>query len=355
MDNQKDKSGMLELMTQPALCVENGVICYLNYPARQLLLEVGIPISTLLGSDAEEYAHFQGGCLYLTMEMMGQQLGASVIRLDTCDIFIIEQGADQADLRAMALTSMGLREPLASIQAIAARLLPTIDDTDASTQSQIAQMNKRLFQMHRMVCNMSDAARYAAEALPRASHQNICAVVAEFFEHARTLLEHCGIQLRYPIPCDSIICAIDKEKLERAVYNMISNAAQATASGGIIEAKLTRRNQKLYLSVRDYGHSISDSTLAHVFSRFQRQPGLEDSSSGLGLGMVLIRLAATAHGGTVLVDRPDGGGTRVTMSIPIRQDRTSDLRSEIFSVDYAGERDHGLLELSDVLPAELYL
>lgn len=354
MDNQKDKSGMLELMTQPALCVENGVICYLNHPARQLLLEVGVPVSTLLGNDAQEYARFQDGCLYLTMEIMEQRLGAWVTRLDSCDVFIIEQEADRADLRAMALTAMGFREPLLGIQTIVSRLRASIADGDDATQNQFAQMNQRLFQMQRMVCNMSDAARYASETSPRMSHQNICAVVGEFFEHARTLLEHCGIDLRYTVPHESIICAIATEKLERAVYNMLSNAAQSMESGGIIEAKLTRQNQTLYLSVRDYGNSIPDHTMPQVFSRFQRQPGLEDSDSGIGLGMVLIRLAATIHGGTVLVDRPDGIGTRVTMSIPVRQDRTTTVRSQPFHFDYAGERDHGLLELSDVLPVELY-
>lgn len=354
MDNQKDKSGMLELMTQPALCVENGVICYLNHPARQLLLEVGVPVSTLLGNDAQEYARFQDGCLYLTMEIMERQLGAWVTRLDSCDVFIIEQETDRADLRAMALTAMGFREPLSGIQAIVSRLRSAIDDGDATTQNQFAQMNQRLFQMQRMVCNMSDAARYASETSPRMAHQNICSVIAEIFEHARTLLEHCGIDLRYTVPHESIICAIDTEKLERAVYNMLSNAARAMESGGIIEAKLTRQNQTLYLSVRDYGNSIPDHTMPQVFSRFQRQPGLEDSGSGIGLGMVLIRLAATTHGGTVLVDRPDGIGSRVTMSIPIRQDRTTTVRSQTFHFDYAGERDHGLLELSDILPAELY-
>lgn len=354
MDNQKDKSGMLELMTQPALCVENGVICYLNHPARQLLLEVGVPVSTLLGNDAQEYARFQDGCLYLTMEIMERQLGAWVTRLDSCDVFIIEQETDRADLRAMALTAMGFREPLSGIQAIVSRLRSAIDDGDATTQNQFAQMNQRLFQMQRMVCNMSDAARYASETSPRMSHQNICSVIAEIFEHAQTLLEHCGIDLRYTVPLESIICAIDTEKLERAVYNMLSNAARAMESGGIIEAKLTRQNQTLYLSVRDYGNSIPDHTMPQVFSRFQRQPGLEDSGSGIGLGMVLIRQAATTHGGTVLVTRPHDGGTCVTMSLPIRQDRVTELRSNPFYWDYAGELDHGLQELSDVLPAELY-
>ena len=70
--------------------------------------------------------------------------------------------------------------------------------------------------------------------------------------------------------------------------------------------------------------------------------------------MVLIRNAAAAHGGTVLIDQPHGFGTRVTLTLALRQDTTNHLRSPMIRVDYAGERDHCLLELSDSLPAFLY-
>ena len=56
----------------------------------------------------------------------------------------------------------------------------------------------------------------------------------------------------------------------------------------------------------------------------------------------------------MLIDQPEGAGTRVTMTIAIRQNTDSMMRSPILRVDYAGERDHGLIELSDCLPAQLY-
>jgi len=70
--------------------------------------------------------------------------------------------------------------------------------------------------------------------------------------------------------------------------------------------------------------------------------------------MVLIRNAAAAHGGTVLIDQPEGSGTRVTMTLAVRQNTGTQLRSPVLRVDYAGERDHCLLELSETLPAHLY-
>ena len=91
-----------------------------------------------------------------------------------------------------------------------------------------------------------------------------------------------------------------------------------------------------------------------IHSRYLRQPGIEDSRFGIGLGMVLIRSTAALHGGTVLIDQPQGSGTRITMTLAIRQNTGGQLRSPMLRVDYSGERDHGLLELSESLPAFLY-
>ena len=69
--------------------------------------------------------------------------------------------------------------------------------------------------------------------------------------------------------------------------------------------------------------------------------------------MVLIRAAAAAHGGTVLV-RTGTDGTRITLTFSLAR-ATGELRSPVFRVDYAGNRDHALVELSDILPPEAYL
>ena len=119
-------------------------------------------------------------------------------------------------------------------------------------------------------------------------------------------------------------------------------------------AKLTRNGRMLRLSVTDSGSGIAQSVRSSVFSRYLRQPALEDSRYGIGLGMVLIRTAAAHHGGAVLIDQPEGVGTRITMTMSIRQSKQATLRSNVLRVDYAGERDHGLIELSECLPTELY-
>ena len=110
----------------------------------------------------------------------------------------------------------------------------------------------------------------------------------------------------------------------------------------------------LRFSIRDNGPGFAQNLLGSVYNRYLRQPCIEEGRNGLGLGMVLVRSAAASHGGAVLIDQPDSGGARVTMTMAIRQNTSGTLRSPVPRVDYAGEQDHALVELSDCLPAELY-
>lgn len=355
MEQFTDAMGMLDLMARPAFCVKDGIIVKVNPGAANYMIQTGTPVSDLLQTGAEEYASLSDGCLYLSLSASNQSLGASVTRMAGFDVFCLEQSADNAELQAMALAARELREPLASILITADRLFPVSGmEDDPTTREQVARINRGLFQMLRVIGNMSDAGRYSADTPNRQEIRDICAVLDEAFAKAATLVEHTGVRLHYEGYPEPIFSLTDSEKLERAVFNIISNAIKFTPSGGTIEATLTRRGSKLYLSIHDSGCGIPENLRGNVFSRYTRQPGVEDGRFGIGLGMVLIRAAAALHGGAVLIDQPAGAGTRITMSLAIRQDTRGQIRSPMLAMDYAGERDHGLIEFSETLPAKLY-
>lgn len=355
MEQLTDAMGLLDLMVHPAFCVKDGIIIKVNPGAAGFMIEAGEPVSRFLHTGAEEYAAFSDGCLYLSLTVAGHCLGASVTRMAGFDVFCLEQSADNAELQAMALAARELREPLSSVMITAERLFPVSGlENDPATREQVSRINRGLFQMLRVIGNMSDADRYCTDDATRQEIRDICGVLEEAFAKAAALVEHTGITLRYEGHPEPVYFLTDSEKLERAVFNIISNAIKFTPKNGTIEAKLTRRGSKLYLTVQDSGCGITDSLRSGIFTRYTRQPGVEDGRFGIGLGMVLIRAAATLHGGTVLVDQPAGSGTRITMTLAIRQNTLGQLRSPMLTMDYAGERDHALIELSDSLPSSLY-
>ena len=351
MEEKKDTLGMLDLVIRPGFCVKENQIIKVNQAAESLFITPGTDVRPLLLTGSEEYAAFTGGCLYLTLSLSSHSCGASVTRVDDIDVFLLEQESDNGELRSMALAARELREPLTNVMITADSLFPLCAaESSPRTAEQVARLNRGLFQILRIIGNMSDAERCAA-----VSHQetvDIPALFAEFFEKAETLVSHTGITLTYEGPDQPIYGLADREQLERAVLNILSNAIKFTPKGGTVTAKLTRSGRML--SVTDSGSGIAQSVRSSVFSRYLRQPALEDSRYGIGLGMVLIRTAAAHHGGAVLIDQPEGVGTRITMTMSIRQSKQATLRSNVLRVDYAGERDHGLIELSECLPTELY-
>lgn len=349
MEVKKDGFGMLDLMIRPGFCVKGNQIIKVNPAAESLLLTIGTDVRSLLLTGQEEYEAFDGGCLYLKLKLTTQGCGATVTRMDDCDVFILDQESDDSALRCLALAARELREPLTSIMISAERILP---QTSPDASEQAARLNRGLHQLLRIIGNMSDASHCGA--VSHRELRDISALFDEIFEKAQNLIRHTGLTLRYEGLSNELLCLVDGEQLERSVLNMLSNAVKFTPKGGFIDARLTRRNRMLQLSITDSGSGIAESMLGTVFNRYLRQPGIEDSRFGMGLGMVLIRSAASNHGGTVLIDQPDGKGTRITMTMAIRQNPDGMLRSPVMRIDYAGERDHGLIELSDCLPIHVY-
>lgn len=355
MRENEPTAGMLNMIIQPAFTVEGGNIRSCNEAAKKRFLEPGTPITELLSTGKEEYHALTDGCLYLTIQVGGLPYGACVRRMEGFDLFTLEQEADQSELQAMALAAQELRAPLSSVMTVADQLFPLADDgSDPSRASQVSRINRGLFQMLRIISNMSDAYRYTQQTVPHLSVQNIQETVQEIFDKSAALLEHGNIRLHFTNLDHPVFTLVDSEKLERAISNILSNAVKFSRSGGCIEAKFTRQGNMLYLSVQDNGCGIEGTVRSSIHARYLRQPGLEDPRFGLGLGMVFIRAAAAIHGGTVLVDQPSGCGTRITMTLAIDQNVEPTLRTSTFRVDYAGERDHLLMELSDVLPISLY-
>jgi two-component system sensor histidine kinase MprB len=69
------------------------------------------------------------------------------------------------------------------------------------------------------------------------------------------------------------------------------------------------------VTVRDQGTGIAESDLPYVFDRFYRAPSAR-GLPGSGLGLAIVRQVAESHGGSVIADQAEGGGTLIRLSIP---------------------------------------
>ena len=341
---------LLSLMDRPAFCVSGNLVTEVNAAAQALGVQAGFSIAELICGDGAEYETYSDGMLYLTLKLPESSPCARVSKLGGQDLFTIEP-EEEDHLQALSLAAQELRLPLSQVMSVYETMMPKLEQAASEKEAlQLCRMNRSLYQLLRLVGNMSDA---RSGGIARMELQELTALLAEIMEHAQDLCQAAGVTVVFENHPAHVFSIVDIQKLERAVYNLLSNAIRHTPAGGVIHVQFARRNNSAVLTVSDPGNGASADLSPESFQKYHREPSLFDKQDGLGLGMTLIRSAATAHQGTLLLRPRSEGGMQAVLSFPIRQD-TSQLRSPVLRIDYAGERDHGLVELSQFLPPERF-
>ena len=347
---EQEKQNLLEMIDRPAFIVRDGIITDCNQIAKNRQITVGANIKDILPEGCDAYDQYQGGILYLTLQMGWVHCGATVVRQNDEDVFLMDRDADQIQLQALALAGQQLRGPLSNVMTLSDMLLPELHDKQ---RDKALQMRKALFQLMRLITNMADAERYTGMDTPRFENTELCIFFREIIEKAKLSAEDANILLEFHCPEQSVFTMLDRERMERALYNLLSNAIKFSRPGSRVKVNLSANKKLACLTVEDEGDGIASHVQGNLFHRYMREPAIEDSRFGLGLGMTLVRSAAAIHGGTVLLEQTKG--TKVALTMAIRKDAPGALRTPILRIsDYAGGRDLGLLEFSETLPVSAY-
>ncbi len=154
-------------------------------------------------------------------------------------------------------------------------------------------------------------------------------------------VDHSGVKDRY------VIC--DKNRLNRILLNLISNAYKYTPSGGSVSAKLTELKtagqEKTYeISVSDTGIGMSKEFAERIFDSFERERSRTvDAIQGTGLGMAITKKFVEMMNGTILIETEQGKGSTFTvrLSFPLAKEdevHTASDQSENEKIDFSGVR-----------------
>lgn len=121
---------------------------------------------------------------------------------------------------------------------------------------------------------------------------------------------------------ESLVAEIDMQRLDQALFNIVSNAMKFTARGGAVRIALAVNEVKdrryANICVEDTGTGIPPEHLEHIFERHYRyeQPGAEKRVEGSGLGLAICREIVQVHGGTVRAESDGKTGAAFYISIP---------------------------------------
>ena len=138
----------------------------------------------------------------------------------------------------------------------------------------------------------------------------------DIFQSFRETAETKGMEFVFTSSVNSYSMFIDKGKLDKIVYNLISNAFKYTPAGGKITCivQVEQAIGKLFFSVADTGVGIPKEKRSQLFSRFMQSSFSNDS---MGIGLHLTHELVKVHKGTIGYTENEGGGSVFTVTLPL--------------------------------------
>jgi len=114
----------------------------------------------------------------------------------------------------------------------------------------------------------------------------------------------------------------DERRLEQVVIHLLGNAVKYSPAGGQIMVSLWHRSEGVELTIEDQGIGIPKGEQAHITERFYRaENAVKAKIQGLGLGLYLVDMLVSKHGGSLSIESEGvpGKGSRVSITLPYRQ------------------------------------
>jgi two-component system sensor histidine kinase MprB len=207
--------------------------------------------------------------------------------------------------RFVADASHELRTPLTSLRTNI-EVLARADDMPADERERLlADVVEQLAEMSELVAELVALDR-AQEDPDAREDVRLDLLAAEAVERARR--NRPGVTFTTALE-PSVVTGMPGS-LERAIDNLLDNAAKWSPDGGEVEVSVRAGE----VAVRDHGPGIDEQDLPYVFDRFYRAPSAR-GLAGSGLGLAIVRQVAESHGGEVTAERADGGGTLVRLRL----------------------------------------
>ena len=131
--------------------------------------------------------------------------------------------------------------------------------------------------------------------------------------------------LDFTIQCEpeSMMGWIDTDKLDKIIYNLLSNAAKYTQGENgrvMLQVRTNKKYDHIIIKVSDNGIGIPQDKMKKLFHRFYDGEYRQQQTIGTGLGLALTRELVYLHGGNIECDSEEGIGTTFTVTLPIRKE-----------------------------------
>jgi PAS domain S-box-containing protein len=191
------------------------------------------------------------------------------------------------------------------------------------TQKAFDTIERNVRAQGRLIDDLLDVSRIiSGKLLIEPSRIEIAKVVEAAAESIGPAAEEKGVKFKTTLAQEAGMVLGDPDRLQQAIWNLLTNAVKFTPEGGHVELRLTRVNSQIEIAVIDDGPGITPDFLPHVFDRFRQKDATSARQhGGLGLGLAIVRHLAELHGGSVRAESEgEGRGTIFTITLPVAAD-----------------------------------
>lgn len=208
-----------------------------------------------------------------------------------------------------------LRTPLTAITGWSETILQA-DDLDENTQRGMKIIHREAGRLTEMVLSLLDFTRIQGGRMTL----NIeTADIRSEFEDTVFMygsrLEADGIHLEYIENEDDIPeISCDPQRMRQVFLNILDNASKHGGEGGRIDAEICNMSDSVAVRIRDYGPGIPEDEIPLVTKKFYKG---SSKARGSGIGLAVCDEIVEMHGGQLILENAPGGGTLVTVQLPI--------------------------------------
>lgn len=218
-------------------------------------------------------------------------------------------------LAALGQLSAGLahelRNPLGTMKTSAEMLLKNVDADQAVAREMAGFISSEVDRTNSLVTRFLDFARPLALRLEKTDLTAVIdRAVADVQKHAPPI--EVSIHKNYSPDIPAFF--LDGQFVERVMYNLLLNAAQASPPGGSVTVNTRRVDGTVEIGIIDRGSGIEPEHLENIFNPF-----FTTKATGVGLGLAIVSKIVDEHGGKVSVDSRPGVGSTFRVFLPFRE------------------------------------
>lgn len=267
-----------------------------------------------------------------------------------------QESINKAKLQFFTNISHEIRTPLSMLLAPLHQLSETkLNPKQINFIKYVQRNTKRL---ERLVNQLLELQKIENSQLDLQQHGiDVVAFIGEIVDLFEGTAKEKKVELSFEPSCDKLMVYTDPDKLDKILFNLLSNALKFTAPHGLVtitldvQKKIEKRDYSLFeITVSDTGIGINQESIDKIFDRFYQVENINPSGrEGTGIGLHISKSLVEIQEGTIEVKSTPNVGTTFTICLPLdlnRKINTEDEKIEVLT------RKHSSVDLSNYDPDE---